>query len=86
MGLCLRELYIMAFRLSLRFVQIEIVITVSVSIAMYCLIQMYIPISGHLAPQKPLLKLFAIKAVGALPSIFPALYLHDTQVVSFKFF
>ncbi len=31
---------------------------------MYCLIQLYIPISTHLAPQKPLLKLFAVKAVG----------------------
>lgn len=45
------------------YVYIEIVITISVSVAMYCLIQMYLPISGHLAPHKPLLKLFAIKAV-----------------------
>ena len=50
------------------FLQIEIVITVSVSVAMYCLIQMYLTISGHLAPHKPLLKLFAIKAVGAFRS------------------
>ncbi|KAF7982217.1 hypothetical protein HWV62_29410 [Athelia sp. TMB] len=45
------------------YVYIEIVVTVSVSVAMYCLIQMYVTISGHLAPHKPLLKLFAIKAV-----------------------
>jgi hypothetical protein len=31
---------------------------------MYCLIQLYIPVAGHLAPHKPLLKLFAVKAVG----------------------
>jgi len=30
---------------------------------MYCLVQLYIPISEQLAPQKPLLKLFAVKAV-----------------------
>lgn len=31
---------------------------------MYCLIQLYIPIAGYLVQHKPLLKLFAIKAVG----------------------
>ena len=33
---------------------------------MYCLIQLYVPVSTLLAPRKPLLKLFAIKAVGML--------------------
>lgn len=31
---------------------------------MYCLIQLYMAVKVELAPQKPLLKLFAIKAVG----------------------
>ena len=31
---------------------------------MYCLIQLYVCVSSLLAPQKPLLKMFAIKAVG----------------------
>ncbi|KII96195.1 hypothetical protein PLICRDRAFT_96965, partial [Plicaturopsis crispa FD-325 SS-3] len=44
-------------------IYITVIVSVSVSIAMYCLIQLYIPISSHLAPQKPLLKLFAVKAV-----------------------
>lgn len=29
----------------------------------YCLIQFYMPISGQLAPYKPILKFFAVKAV-----------------------
>ena len=33
---------------------------------MYCLIQMYVTVSDLLKPQRPLLKLFAIKAVGKL--------------------
>ncbi|KAH8105622.1 DUF300-domain-containing protein, partial [Phellopilus nigrolimitatus] len=44
-------------------VYITVIVSISVSIAMYCLIQLYIPISSRLAPQKPLLKLFAVKAV-----------------------
>lgn len=44
--------------------QITIIMSISVTIAMYCLIQLYMPIAGHLAPHKPLLKLFAVKAVG----------------------
>jgi hypothetical protein len=31
---------------------------------MYCLIQLYVSVRANLAPHKPLLKLFAIKAVG----------------------
>lgn len=31
---------------------------------MYCLIQLYMAVKVELAPQKPLLKLVAIKAVG----------------------
>ncbi|KAJ7782783.1 organic solute transporter Ostalpha-domain-containing protein [Mycena metata] len=45
------------------YVYITILVSVSVSIAMYCLIQVYLPIAPYLAPQKPILKLFAIKAV-----------------------
>ncbi|KAJ7074400.1 organic solute transporter Ostalpha-domain-containing protein [Mycena amicta] len=45
------------------YVYITAIVSVSVSIAMYCLIQLYMPVSQYLAPQKPLLKLFAIKAV-----------------------
>ena len=45
-------------------VQITSIVSVSVSIAMYCLIQLYIPVAAHLAPHKPILKLFAVKSVG----------------------
>ena len=31
---------------------------------MYCLVQLYLPVSAYLKPQKPILKLFSIKAVG----------------------
>ncbi|CDO73322.1 hypothetical protein BN946_scf185008.g84 [Trametes cinnabarina] len=44
-------------------IYITLVVSVSVSIAMYCLIQIYMTVKVELAPQKPLLKLFAIKAV-----------------------
>ncbi|PPQ62953.1 hypothetical protein CVT24_006193 [Panaeolus cyanescens] len=42
---------------------IMIIISLSVTVAMYCLIQLYVVVSKELAPHKPLLKLFAIKAV-----------------------
>ncbi|TBU60568.1 organic solute transporter Ostalpha-domain-containing protein [Dichomitus squalens] len=42
---------------------ITIVVSLSVTIAMYCLLQLYMVVKVELAPQKPLLKLFAIKAV-----------------------
>lgn len=42
---------------------ISAVVSVSVSVAMYCLLQLYMSIKEPLAPQKPLLKLFAVKAV-----------------------
>ena len=35
---------------------------------MYCLLQVYMVVKVELAPHKPLLKLFAIKAVGELAS------------------
>ncbi|KAF5386263.1 hypothetical protein D9615_002306 [Tricholomella constricta] len=44
-------------------IYITIVISISVTIAMYCLIQLYVPVAENLAPHRPLLKLFAIKAV-----------------------
>ncbi|KAI5899741.1 DUF300-domain-containing protein [Schizophyllum commune H4-8] len=44
-------------------IYLTIIISISVTIAMYCLIQLYVAVSEYLAPQKPLLKLFAIKAV-----------------------
>ena len=44
--------------------QISFIVAISVSIAMYCLLQLYLPIARHLAPHKPILKLFAVKAVG----------------------
>ncbi|TFK88433.1 DUF300-domain-containing protein [Polyporus arcularius HHB13444] len=44
-------------------IYIILVVSISVSIAMYCLIQLYFAVKVELAPQKPLLKLFAIKAV-----------------------
>ncbi|KAF9564817.1 DUF300-domain-containing protein [Agrocybe pediades] len=44
-------------------IYITIVMSISVTIAMYCLIQLYMPISKDLAKHKPLLKLFSVKAV-----------------------
>ncbi|KAI0674597.1 organic solute transporter Ostalpha-domain-containing protein [Trametes maxima] len=44
-------------------IYITLVVSISVTIAMYCLIQLYMAVKVELAPQKPLLKLFAIKAV-----------------------
>ncbi|KAJ3570906.1 hypothetical protein NP233_g4098 [Leucocoprinus birnbaumii] len=44
-------------------IYITIVVSVSVSIAMFCLIQLYMAVSKDLARHRPLLKLFAIKAV-----------------------
>ncbi|KAF9453990.1 DUF300-domain-containing protein [Macrolepiota fuliginosa MF-IS2] len=44
-------------------IYLVIVVSLSVTIAMYCLIQLYVAVSRDLAKHKPLLKLFAIKAV-----------------------
>ncbi|KAF8070429.1 organic solute transporter Ostalpha-domain-containing protein, partial [Lyophyllum atratum] len=44
-------------------IYITIIVSFSVTIAMYCLIQLYVAVSQNLAPHRPLLKLFAIKAV-----------------------
>ncbi|TRM61916.1 organic solute transporter Ostalpha-domain-containing protein [Schizophyllum amplum] len=44
-------------------IYLTIIISLSVTVAMYCLLQLYVSVSEYLAPQKPLLKLFAIKAV-----------------------
>ncbi|KAI0646590.1 organic solute transporter Ostalpha-domain-containing protein [Trametes meyenii] len=44
-------------------IYITLIVSISVTIAMYCLIQLYMSVKVELAPQKPLLKLFAIKAV-----------------------
>ncbi|KAF7321521.1 hypothetical protein MKEN_00673000 [Mycena kentingensis (nom. inval.)] len=45
------------------YIYILAVVSASVSIAMYCLIQLYMPVAEYLTPHKPLLKLFAVKAV-----------------------
>ncbi|KLO10338.1 DUF300-domain-containing protein, partial [Schizopora paradoxa] len=42
---------------------ITVIVSISVSISMYCLVQAYVPIATLIAPHKPILKLFAIKAV-----------------------
>ncbi|KAF8973164.1 organic solute transporter Ostalpha-domain-containing protein [Flammula alnicola] len=44
-------------------IYITIIMSVSVTIAMYCLIQLYVPVAKELAVHKPLLKLFSVKAV-----------------------
>ncbi|KAH8996304.1 organic solute transporter Ostalpha-domain-containing protein [Lactarius akahatsu] len=44
-------------------VWITTLISISVTIAMYCLLQLYICVAGELAPHRPVLKLFAVKAV-----------------------
>ena len=41
-----------------------VIVSISVTIAMYCLIQLYVVVSEPLKPHKPLLKLFSVKAVG----------------------
>ena len=41
-----------------------VTVSISVTIAMYCLIQLYVVVSDQLKPHKPLLKLFSVKAVG----------------------
>ncbi|CAE6383284.1 unnamed protein product [Rhizoctonia solani] len=43
--------------------QVVTIVSVSVTVAMYCLIQLYTTISKELKPYSPLLKLFAVKAV-----------------------
>ncbi|KAF5322163.1 hypothetical protein D9619_001707 [Psilocybe cf. subviscida] len=44
-------------------IYITILMSLSVTVAMYCLIQLYVPVAKELTPHKPLLKLFSIKAV-----------------------
>ena len=39
-------------------------VSLSVTVAMYCLIQLYVVVSEQLKPHQPLLKLFSVKAVG----------------------
>jgi hypothetical protein len=44
--------------------QISTIISISVTIAMYCLVQLYVCVAAELAPHRPVLKLFSVKAVG----------------------
>jgi len=44
--------------------KIVIIISLSVTVAMYCLIQLYVAVAEELSPHRPLLKLFSVKAVG----------------------
>ncbi|KAL0576386.1 hypothetical protein V5O48_005607 [Marasmius crinis-equi] len=44
-------------------IYLVLIVSLSVTIAMYCLFQLYMVSKEYLAPQRPLLKLFAIKAV-----------------------
>jgi len=44
-------------------VYITVIVSISVTISMYCLLQLYMPVSKYLKEHKPILKLFAIKAV-----------------------
>ncbi|KAF8200721.1 organic solute transporter Ostalpha-domain-containing protein [Pholiota molesta] len=44
-------------------IYITIVMSVSVTIAMYCLLQLYVPVVNDLRSHQPLLKLFSVKAV-----------------------
>jgi len=44
-------------------IYITVIQSVSVTVAMYCLIQFYVAVSDRLKPHKPLLKLFSVKAV-----------------------
>lgn len=40
-----------------------VIVSISVTIAMYCLVQLYLCVAPRLAPHQPILKLFSIKAV-----------------------
>ncbi|PCH36718.1 DUF300-domain-containing protein [Wolfiporia cocos MD-104 SS10] len=42
---------------------ITVIMSISVTVAMYCLLQLYVCISVNLQPHKPLLKLFVVKAI-----------------------
>ena len=53
------------------FLQISSIISISVTIAMYCLLQLYLCVATELAPHRPVLKLVSVKAVGKFGS--PAL-------------
>ncbi|KAJ3808322.1 organic solute transporter Ostalpha-domain-containing protein [Lentinula aff. lateritia] len=48
---------------------ITVIVSISVTVAMYCLIQLYVPVSKILAPQKPLLKLFSVKSIATFLSV-----------------
>ena len=43
--------------------QLVATVSISVSIAMYCLLQLYFVIAADIAPHGPLLQLFSVKAV-----------------------
>lgn len=47
---------------------------------MYCLFQLYVCVTEELAPHHPILKLFAVKAVGR----FLPLYNHRTVLTSIQ--
>ncbi|SRR6266404_4291759 len=53
--------------------QITAIISISVTVAMYCLLQMYFCVAEELAPHRPILKLFAVKAVGMFLHMCPLL-------------
>jgi len=44
-------------------IYISTIISISVTIAMYCLLQLYLCVSTELAPHRPVLKLLSVKAV-----------------------
>jgi hypothetical protein len=51
--------------------QISTIISISVTIAMYCLyclVQLYFYVAKELAPHRPVLKSLSVKAVGAVDS------------------
>jgi hypothetical protein len=57
-GLCSTTIYFLT-----GFFQLVAIVSISVSIAMYCLLQLYFVISADIAPYRPLLQLFSVKAV-----------------------
>ena len=58
--------------------QITAIVSISVSVAMYCLIQLYAPVSSYLASHRPLLKLFSVKAVGEITIGSVVMQMNDT--------
>lgn len=62
LGTSIRSFLAPAFEL-IGYMQILLIVSISVSIAMYCLIQFYLSIADRIRQYRPILQLFSIKAI-----------------------